>query len=372
MAKKTNYTNATGNEYFRTSLHIGYDANGKKIQKVFYGKSRKEALEKKQNYIDYELTSNNSTVKNELIGIVLHSWLFDIVKIEVKPSSFEKYEGFYRNHIKDSYFAKIKLSKVSTSDIQSYLNQIYNNGAKATLIKNLFSFINKFFNYQCKLKIIKENPCTHIILPKDNVVKEKIEIFSTDEINIFKTATEENFDYFIFYFGIATGLRQGEMIALTLDDIDLINDTINIDKTTNKIYVFNEDGTKYRVNSTYPPKSKNSIRKVPIPEQIKPLMEQQYSQQQNINQSLFFTNKLNNEYDGDKLYEKYKRFLKRYGIKHRKFHTLRHTYCSILARNNVPLKIAAELMGHDVEMTSKIYTHINLDDKKNALKSISF
>ncbi len=147
-------------------------------------------------------------------------------------------------------------------------------------------------------------------------------------------------------------MRQGEIIALTLNDIDLKNNYINVDKTLNKVNVY-ENGIKERKLLTYDPKSKNSIRTIPIPLQIKDLLIQQIEQQKSNNQTMLFTNQLGNVYDGDKLYEKYKRFLKRNDIPHRKFHTLRHTYCSILAKNNVPLKMAADLMGHDVEMPPK-------------------
>ncbi len=367
IARKTNFKNCVGKNYFRTTLLLGYDADGKKIQKQFYGETRKEALQKKQDYL------NDSTlnIKSDRLNKVMYEWLFNIVIIEIKPSSFERYEGFYRNYIKNSHLATITITKITTQDLQVFFNSIFESGKSATLVKSIYSFINKFFNYQVKIHSIRDNPCKNVVLPKELETKNKIEIFTTKEIEILKKSIDANFDYFIFYFALATGMRQGEIIALTINDIDLENDTINIDKTVNKVNVY-EDGVKKRKLLTYPPKSKNSIRTIPIPVQIKDLLIKQIDLQKENNENLLFTNQHGNEYDGDKLYEKYKRFLKRENIPHRKFHTLRHTYCSILARNNVPLKMAAELLGHDVEMTSKIYTHLNLDDKKDAIKNINF
>ncbi len=369
MAKKTN-TKINNKDYFRTTLHLGYDVDGKKIQKAFYGSTRKEAMEKKQAFLD---SSPNGTTltKSDTLGTSMYNWLFDIVILEIKPSSFERYEGFYRNYINDTHLSRLKLDKVTTQDVQKLYTHIYTTKNSATLVKNLHTFVGKYFNYQVKIGVLKESPCKNVVLPKVTDVKEKIEIFSEEEIQIFKTASNNNFDYFIFYFALATGMRQGEIIALTLDDIDLINNSINVNKTVNRVNVY-ENGEKHRKTLVYAPKSENSKRTIPLPTQIRDMVVKQIALQVEKGTDLLFTNQRNAMYDGDKLYDKYTRLLKREGIKHRKFHTLRHTYCSILARNNVPLKIAAELMGHDVEMTSKIYTHLNLDDKKNAIQNITF
>lgn len=369
MARKTNL-NINGSEYFKTTLFLGYDANGKRVQKQFYGKSKKEAEQKKYEYLESD-TNGILLKKDDTVGKIMYEWLFNIVIIEVKPSSFERYEGFYRNYVANTHFSRLHISKVTSNDLQLLFNNLYTTKGSAHLVKSFYNFINKFFNYQVKINTIKTNYCSKVVLPKNQEVQKEIEIFTLEEIEIFKNAIDENFDYFIFYFALATGMRQGEIIALTLDDIDFVNGSININKTTNKVNIY-EDGKKTRKLMTYPPKSTNSIRKIPIPAQLEPFLIKQVDLQKANKSNLLFTNQLGNVYDADKLYEKYKRFLKRHEIKHRKFHTLRHTYCSILARNNVPLKIAAELMGHDVEMTSKIYTHINLDDKKNAIRLISF
>ncbi len=369
MAKKTNVTINEKN-YFRTTLHLGYDVNGKKLQKSFYGETKKEAEAKKQAFL--ENSPNGTTLtKSETLGTSMYNWLFDIVILEIKPSSFERYDGFYRNYIKDTHLSRLKLDKITTQDVQKLYTHIYTTKGSATLVKNIHSFVRKYFNYQVKIGVLKDSPCKNVILPKETDVKEKIEIFTEDEIQIFKKACDTNFDYFIFYFALATGMRQGEIIALTLDDIDLNNNSINVNKTVNRVNVYSGE-TKTRKTLVYAPKSENSIRTIPLPNQIRDMVISQIDLQKEKGSDLLFTSQRNEMYNGDKLYEKYKRFLKREGIKHRKFHTLRHTYCSILARNNVPLKIAAELLGHDAEMTSKIYTHLNLDDKKNAIQNITF
>ncbi len=239
MAVKTNFENDNGNKYFRTTLLVGYDENGKKIQKQFYGKTRKEALAKKQEYIE----EGERVKTTESISKIMKDWLFDIVMLEVKPKSFARYEGFYRNYVKDSNIALLTLPKVDAKNLQIFFNNVYKEKDSATLCKNLYSFINKFFNYQVKIKNLKENPCKDVILPKETKVKEKIEIFTKEEIEIFREEAEKNQDYFIFYFALFTGMRQGEIIALDVSDINLIDNTINVNKQANKVPVYKKMGS---------------------------------------------------------------------------------------------------------------------------------
>ncbi len=201
--------------------------------------------------------------------------------------------------------------------------------------------------------------------------EDKIQIFNDEEIQIIKDSVTINFSDFIYYFALATGMRKGEMLALTINDIDLINDSIHINKTTKNVKVFKNEVGK-RETLIYTPKTQNSIRTIPLPLQIKELTVKQIEQQKEKNLELLFTNRNNTIIDGDVLTDTYKTFLKRNNIPYRKFHTLRHTYCSILAINNVPILLASKLLGNTVEMVEKVYTHIDITHKKNAIKNITF
>ncbi len=370
---KTNF-NVNGKDYVRTTYRYT-DENGKSIQKVFYGKTKKEANEKKTEFIaqyKYGLAQKSELeIKKETLNDIMHEWLFNIVILEIKPSSFERYEGFHRNYVKDSNISNMLLHNIETKDMQLFFNTVYKTKNSATLVKNLYSFVNKFFNYQLKIESILKNPCKNVTLPKENEIKKQIEIFTPEEIEIFKKGYEDNFDYFIFYFALATGMRQGEILALSTSDIDLDNLTINVNKTINRVNTY-ENGKKVRKDLIYPPKSKNSIRTLPIANQIVEPLKKQIELQQSKDLDLLFTNQLDTLYNGDKLYQKYMRFLKRHDIKPRKFHTLRHTYCSILHKNGVSAKTASELMGHSIDMTLNIYTHLSLEDKRVAVTNLSF
>lgn len=80
------------------------------------------------------------------------TWLFEVVKISnnIKPTTFERYEGIYRNYIKDSSIAALNLSSIKSIQIQRYYNDLYSNEDKkksSIQIKTLNKLLKQFFNY---------------------------------------------------------------------------------------------------------------------------------------------------------------------------------------------------------------------------------
>ncbi len=77
--------------------------------------------------------------------------------------------------------------------------------------------------------------------------------------------------------------------------------------------------------------------------------------------------------DGRNFLTSFQRFLKRNDIEIVTFHALRHTFCTRLAEQNVPLKTASELLGHsNINTTAKIYTHVDSLQKHKAINSLQF
>ncbi len=369
MAKAKANFNVNGNDYIRVT-HRYKDEYGKSKQKVFYGKTKKEAEAKKTEFLAQQRyglgLKNDLELRKDNFESIFYNWLFNVVIIEVKPSTFDNYDGYYRNYVKDSILSDLLVHQIKTIHIQEFFNNIYENTGRIPTLQQISKLLRKFFNYQVKLGTIQSNPCLNAILPKQIKVKNKIEIFTKEEIAILKQSYEHNFDYFIFYFALATGMRVGEIIALNVTDIDMQDLTINVNKTVTEANVY-ENGEKVFKKFITSPKSDNSIRTLPIPSQIIEPLQKQIDMQKAKGLSLLFTTKTNQLYTLAPVTQTFKRLLQRHFIKPRKFHTLRHTYCSLLLLKGVPPTVVADLMGHNVEMTMEIYSHLNIDNKREAV-----
>ncbi len=92
MAVNTNYEK-NGNNYCRVTATVGKKADGKPIRKEFYGKNKKEAENKRDEYIKGLNLGLNSNFNKITLGELIKTWLFEVVKIYASHSTMDRYEG---------------------------------------------------------------------------------------------------------------------------------------------------------------------------------------------------------------------------------------------------------------------------------------
>lgn len=380
---KTNYT-VNGNSYYRVSLEIGRDANGKRKTKFFTGKTKKEAEQKKQDYIMNQARG----IKNDKtlwFAQTFKTWLFEVVKMSgIKPTTFARYEGLYRNYIENSPMASMSIDKIEPLTIQRYYNNLFNKGKKSsTQIAYLNKFIRKFLNYCVDSGYIVVNPCSgkKISLPKEErkeTVVEKVQVFTDEELSLILNSNDSKIKY-IALISLATGMRRGEIIGLKESDIDLKHNEIHIRRTVATTTIFDADNNKSKQTIIQIPKTKNSVRDIPLPKSLKPIFkkalilrtEERFKAGEsynNLNQEFIFLSALGNFINAGNLDKTWAKYLKELKIPHKKFHALRHTYATKQFENNIPLKTVSMLLGHsDISMTANIYTHVLKKQKEKSV-----
>lgn len=387
MANKTNVTK-NGKKYYRVYLDLGRDSNGKRIRKEFYGKSKKDAEDKKTEYINGLKRGLSVDAENVSLGKLMHLWLFEVVRVssDIKASSFERYETLYRLYIKDSDIYGLRIADIKSINIQKYYNKLYQNGKHSSLIFNINKLLRTFFNYAVDEGYAIKNPCSgkRVTIPgqkENNAVKKEVEVFSDDELKTFKTAIEGHRLKPLFCLALASGLREGELLALKWSDIDLDKKIVSVRRTIKNIAIIQADGTKKRETILQIPKSKGSVRDVPIPENLIPMLKKHRLQQKEeklkagdaySNSDFVFTTRLGLSINARNLLRAYKRVLTKANIPYRKFHALRHTYGTKLFERGVPLETIQKLLGHaNIQTTASIYVHVSPEEKRKAVDTLN-
>lgn len=369
------------NKGWRASISAGRDENGKLIRKQFYGKTQKEVklkLEEYKKQINLGLLPTDDKLNLEQW---YYTWLFDYRIKDLKPKSFEKYEGIYRNYIKDTSLGKIKLKDLRATHLQQYYNKLLDIEKKAaSTIKGLNTRLKPCLAEAEKQGYIQKNYCKMVTLPKDNTTKE-IKVLTPIQQQSFITAIKGHELEVLFLIALSTGLRLGEILGLKWSDIDFNSGTLTVNRTLQRVTEIDRDGNREGKIIEQLPKTKNSIRTVPIPQNIlSRLKDHRVEQNKNrlklgeayLNNDYVFCNNLGYPIDDKRPARNLKSILTKLNIEPIKFHGLRHTYATRLFEANVPPKTVQVLMGHyDISITMDIYTHVMEDTKLEAVEKLN-
>lgn len=114
---------------------------------------------------------------------------------------------------------------------------------------------------------------------KKNSKKEEIKIFTDGEIHILQKSLDGNRLKALFLLNLGTGLRQREILALKWDDIDMDKKELHMKKSIKKVSVIENDNIRSYKTIEQEPKSQSSIRTVPIPSSLIPILKKHKAQQ---------------------------------------------------------------------------------------------
>lgn len=375
MPRKTN-TTINNNDYFRVRATVGKNPDGTLIRKAFYGASKKEAEQKRDEFLQGIKKGLGANYDKLTFGAVFNEWFKVVHTPTLALSSAKRYETDIKLRILPSSLMVMTLAEIKSMDIQKFYNGLTASGTSADSVRNTNKLLSAFFKYCVNEDYIVKSPLRSVTLPEDRKIQSENSYLTNADIAKVVADARTNNDSFIFTFLIFSGLRVGEAMALTHADIDFEEGIINVNKSVGHLTI---EGSYQPIVS--PTKTKGSTREIPLFKDIRHLLKNHIREEKLKHfrlcvpfseNSILFSSLTGGYLEGRNLRRRWERLCKRLDIEKTTVHALRHTFCSILAERGVNLKTASELMGHsDIKVTQRVYVHVQKDEKIRAIASLS-
>lgn len=301
----------------------------------------------------------------------LNDWLplyLESIKDKVTVNTYNNYRSYIYKHILPK-LGKVLLMELTTPMLNQFVNEKLKNGRIRVRGENLglsIKTVKEFITLLKKAldKAVQEgemlfNPCHSVYIPSQ--IKIEVQALEQEEQDKLESHITNNFmpnSPLMTKVAMYAGLRNGEVCALKVKDINLVKGLINVDKTLYRTRTMN-DKTEIVVSKT---KNKRQ-RFVPIPDELKQDLQKYIDSMpvdmKNDPEQFLFVNKRGKPLEPRRLLYHFKKLLKEAGLQNIRFHNLRHTFATRCLECGIELKIVSKILGHStIQITADLYTHV--------------
>lgn len=298
--------------------------------------------------------------KTMTINEIVELWRDD-KRQYVKKSTLSAYTLLIQNHLLPVFGS---MSYIEEAAVQEFVFRKLDNGLSQKSIKDILIVLKMILKYGVKNKMIEYSQID-IKFPTE---RERHEIEVLSRSNHKKIITHIN-NHFTFknlgiYICLSAGMRIGEICALRWRDIDTDSGVINVRQTIQRIYLIEAIGRRTELVLDTP-KTKNSIRDVPMTKDLIKLLK---PLKRVVNESYFVLTNDNKPTEPRTYRNYYKLFMQELDMPDLKFHGLRHSFATRCIESKCDYKTVSVLLGHsNISTTLNLYVHPNMEQKKRCI-----
>ena len=326
-------------------------------RRALYGKTRKEVADKLAKVLADRASGYTFDTEKMTVGEYLDRWLNDSDRGSVRTSTYERHEQIVRLHLKPA-LGRLKLSKLTPAHMQGLYRDKLDSGLSSATVQKIHAVLHKALAQALKWNMIPRNAADAVKAPRP--APEEMHPLSTDESRKLIEAVRGDKLEALYILAVHTGMRQGELLALKREDVNLNEGVIHVRHTLVR------NGGRIALGE---PKTKGSRRPVHLTgaavEALRNHLEKQLEDIERLgdlyrDHGLVFTSEVGTLINPTNLRRRsFARLLERAGLPQIRFHDLRHTCATLLLARNVHPKYVQELLGHaTVAITLDIYSHM--------------
>jgi len=293
----------------------------------------------------------------------LELWLASYVKLRLSPQTVESYEMIIRRHLAPALGAT-PLNQLQPQHFYGYYRRALScgradgrGGLSLRTVQYHHSILSEALEHAVKTEIIGRNPANAVNPPRPE--RKSMATLAPGDIPRFLAAARIEPHYALFYTALFTGLRMGELLALSWGHVDLVLAQIRVLKALHK---------RRGVCELREPKSPHSRRQIALSPSLALVLRQHKAEQEArtillgralTDSDFVFCRPDGNLLDPGTVRRVFARILRRAGLRRLRFHDLRHSHATLMLVSGVHPKIVQERLGHSsVAITLDTYSHV--------------
>ena len=325
--------------------------DGKRKRRTLIANTRNEALAK---LAEFSRASNLPEQARQTIHEYLADWLTTTVASSCAAKTITSYEQMIRLHITPT-IGHITLGQLTPAHVQEMISSLRAKDIAPRTVQYAYRILTSALNRAVKYGYIERNVASLVDTPKNR--RHQVEPFTREQAQTLLAAVEGHRLQALYHVALVLGLRQGELIALKWDDVNLERKQLHVRQS----------------------KTDAGVRVLALPAELVTVLlkhrERQRIEQHNPRwreHGLVFPSEIGTPLGARNLLRHYKHVLDAAGLPNRRFHDLRHTCASLLIEHGVNPRVVMEILGHSqIAVTMNIYAHVFPSVQADAVAGIA-
>ena len=346
-----------GKNSWQLQIYTGTGPDGKPHRHFETVRGRKGDAQKKLTELLSSLDKGVYTPPGRLtVAQHLRNWLEGYVKTQCSPRTFEGYQSIIERRLIPA-LGSIQLKQLYPQEIQSFYGKACDSKLSARTVHHYHRVLSQSLKYAVRQGYLGRNPAELVNPPKPR--KKTMRTLTPGEVEVLLDKAKDSYYYPVFYTAVSCGLRQAELLGLRWRDIDLDFLSLSVSQVLYK---------RHGVCQFKEPKTSHSRRRVAMTPKLACFLREYKQERESLSlhlgkllslDDLVFASVEGKPMDPGILSHTFTKIVRQIGWKDVHFHTLRHTFASLMLMKGAKPKVISEALGHaSVAFTMDCYSHI--------------